>query len=131
VLDPATGDLEIVNAGHNPALLHSNGSVKESLRSQHLPLGCALSTTPYRSEHYVLEPGQGLLLFTDGITEAMNVDFVPFGQEPLEKLVTMHRTQPAAMLLGLIVAELQHYAENAEQSDDITALYIRRDAASR
>jgi serine phosphatase RsbU (regulator of sigma subunit)/ligand-binding sensor domain-containing protein len=130
VLDPATGDLEIVNAGHNPALLHRNGSVRETLRSQHLPLGCAVSTTPYHSEHYVLEPGQGLLLFTDGITEAMNVDFEPFGQEPLEKLVTMHRTQPAAMLLGLIVAELQHYARNAEQSDDITALYIRRDPAA-
>jgi serine phosphatase RsbU (regulator of sigma subunit)/ligand-binding sensor domain-containing protein len=128
VLTPETGDLEIVNAGHNPGLLHHNGSVIETLRSQHLPLGCARDAKPYQSEHYQLSPGDGLLLYTDGVTEAMDTHREPFGHENLEKLVTANRPNQAAMLLGNVISEIQVYASGTEQSDDITALYIRRDA---
>ncbi|MDT8322934.1 MAG: SpoIIE family protein phosphatase [Bacteroidota bacterium] len=126
VLDPSSGDLEIVNAGHNPALRHFNGSLQESTHSRNLPLGCVGNGVPYHSERCTLAPGEGLLLFTDGITEAMNRQWVPFGQEPLEALVLQHSGSPASMMLGHIVAELRHYADGAEQSDDVTALYVRR-----
>lgn len=126
VLDPDTGNVEVINAGHNPALLHRNGGVADTERSRHLPLGCAITPQGYSSERYVLGRNEGMLLYTDGITEAMNNERVPFGQEALEKLVVDHHEKPAAMLLGNVVAELRHYAAGAEQSDDITALYIRR-----
>ncbi|MFA6234156.1 MAG: SpoIIE family protein phosphatase, partial [Bacteroidota bacterium] len=83
VLAPESGALEIVNAGHNPGLLHKNGSLLETLRSQHLPLGCSRLDKSYQSEQYQLAPGDGLLLFTDGITEAMDARREPFGQEKL------------------------------------------------
>ncbi|MFZ1728487.1 MAG: SpoIIE family protein phosphatase [Bacteroidota bacterium] len=127
VLTPETGELEIVNAGHNPGLLQRNGSLDETQRSQHLPLGCSRAIKPYQSEHYRLAPGDGLLLFTDGITEAMDLQQEPFGQENLEKLVAAHRPHQAAMLIGNVISEIQMYASGAEQSDDITVLYIKRE----
>jgi serine phosphatase RsbU (regulator of sigma subunit)/ligand-binding sensor domain-containing protein len=126
VIDPENGDLEIVNAGHNPALRHLNGSMRESTHSRNLPLGCVANGVPYHSERCTLAPGEGLLLFTDGITEAMNREREPFGQETLESIMRKQSGLPASMMLGNIVAELRHYADGAEQSDDITALYIRR-----
>ena len=126
VLLPETGEVDIVNAGHNPALIHENSSVVETQRSKHLPLGCMAYGRSYHSERFVLNPGEGMLLFTDGITEAMNRKREPFGQEALERLLKEHKGKDASMLLGVIVAELQHYAQGAEQSDDITALYLRR-----
>ncbi len=127
VLTPESGQLEVVNAGHNPGLLHRNGSLDETMRSRHLPLGCARASQPFESERYVLNPGDGILLFTDGITEAMDVNNEPFGQDTLEHLVATNRPQHAAMLLGNVISEIQVYASGTEQSDDITALYIRRE----
>jgi serine phosphatase RsbU (regulator of sigma subunit) len=126
VIDPESGDLEIVNAGHNPALRHQNGIIRESTHSRNLPLGCVANGVPYQSERCTLASGEGLLLFTDGITEAMNREREPFGQDALEAIVRLHSGLPASMMLGNIVAELRHYADGAEQSDDITALYMRR-----
>ncbi len=126
VLDPDTGRIEVINAGHNPALIHRNGSVTDTERSRHLPLGCTIGAQGYTSERYSIGEGEGMLLYTDGITEAMNTERVPFGQEALENLVMSHRGKPAALLLGNVVSELRYYAGGAEQSDDITALYIRR-----
>ncbi|MCB2204694.1 SpoIIE family protein phosphatase [bacterium] len=126
VLHPGSGEVEVVNAGHNPALHHLNGSVVETGHGRHLPLGCVAATKGYSSERYMLQPGEGMMLFTDGITEAMNAKQIPWGQEHLVTLLDGHRDHSAAMLLGLVVAELQQYAEGAEQSDDITAVYFRR-----
>ena len=130
VLDPVSGAVEVINAGHNPALIHRNGTIVDTQRSRHLPLGCTVNPQGYSSERYVLAENEGMLLYTDGITEAMNTDRVPFGQEALEHMLMNHREKPAAMLLGNIVAELRHYAAGAEQSDDITALYVRRTACA-
>ncbi|MBN1447054.1 MAG: SpoIIE family protein phosphatase, partial [Bacteroidetes bacterium] len=126
VLQPETGELEIINAGHNPALLHRNGSILDTLRSKNLPLGCTNSVQQFASERHMLAPGEGMLLYTDGITEAMNGSREPFGQEALENLVRDHRDKPASLFVGNVIAEVQHYASDAEQSDDITVLYIRR-----
>lgn len=127
-LEPETGMIEMINAGHNPALLQRDGSIADTMRSRNLPLGCMPSTQAPEKECYTLKEGEGLLLYTDGITEAMNIDREPFGQEALVKLFLARRNQPAAMLLGTIVAELKHYARGTEQSDDITALFLRRGA---
>ncbi len=126
VLEPGTGRIEMINAGHNPALLSRNGGVIETMRSRNLPLGCMPSTQFPEIESYTLNEGDGILLFTDGITEAMNIHLEPFGQDGLEALFTAQRIQPAAMLLGNIIAELKHYSMGTDQSDDITALFLRR-----
>jgi serine phosphatase RsbU (regulator of sigma subunit)/ligand-binding sensor domain-containing protein len=126
LLEPGTGKIDVINAGHNPALINRNGSVTDTMRSRNLPLGCVPSKQLPEIESYTLNEGDGLLVFTDGITEAMNTRLEPYGQDALEALFIAQRAQPAAMLLGTIVAELKHYTMGADQSDDITALFLRR-----
>ncbi|MBE0645546.1 MAG: SpoIIE family protein phosphatase [Bacteroidetes bacterium] len=126
LLEPETGAIELINAGHNPALLHHDGNVIDTQRNRNLPLGCSTTMPPYENEFYELKEGDGLLLYTDGITEAMNVDLDPFGQDALEALILEYSKLPASMLVGTIIAELRQYTSGTEQSDDITALYIRR-----
>ena len=125
ILDPKSGMLTYINAGHNPpVLLDSSGKVKARLTLTGPAVGM-LPDINYASQQLSIEPGDVLYLFTDGVPEAHN----PEGQLFTEKRMLELLSKPAptcAVLKDRIVNELNDFMSTANQFDDITMLAIRR-----
>ena len=124
-LDWKTGLLEYVNAGHNPPLLRhgKNGSWEWLRKKGGLFLG-TFATAKYRSASLMLEDGDELLLYTDGVNEAFNVNEEEYGNDRLEAFLGEHADLgPKDMVLALRAA-VARWAEGAEQSDDVTILSL-------
>ena len=116
--------LEYVNAGHNPPLLCRNGEI-EYLKKGGMILGVMETIIPYEATEVELQSGDVLVTFTDGITEAMSVDFEEYSDERLEELVLSNCDKSAEELLNVIMKDVMKHTEGAVQSDDITALVIK------
>lgn len=128
MLDPETGALSYVNAGHNPPLIISaQNEVRARLLNTAMPIGM-FPDVEFGVDHAQIEPGETLLAFTDGVTEAKNAIDEQFTDERLAELVA-HTPPSASGLLDLIQTDLQKHVGNAPQSDDITMLALRRDPA--
>lgn len=113
-LDPKTGVMEYVNAGHNrPFVRHADGTIDKVAGKNGLFLGM-FDQADYQSHFLFLKKGDRLLLYTDGITEAMNARKELFGEARLREALSAKRVQEA----------LREFVGEAEQSDDITALAI-------
>jgi sigma-B regulation protein RsbU (phosphoserine phosphatase) len=130
VLDPSSGTLSYINAGHNsPFVVSPTGGLKAELT----PTGPAVGLLPgmnFEIQQTVLEPGDLLLTFTDGVTEAQDPHGEFFDEERLVSLVEGPATSVAA-LLERIEASLQAHMADTEQSDDITMLAVRRAGTSQ
>jgi sigma-B regulation protein RsbU (phosphoserine phosphatase) len=125
VLDPDGRTLQYVNAGHNPPyLFHRDGSF-ERLEKGGLILGVMKTTRPYEGGSIGFSPGDVLLLFTDGVSEAMDHEGVEFGEGPLEQVTCESLTQPSASILERIVEKVREHSRGVTQSDDITLLVLR------
>ena len=126
ILNPATGQIEYCNAGHNPPLLiHKNDEI-EQLGASGLVVGIMADAT-YQEGTCTLERGELLLLFSDGLTEACNPDSgQEFGEERLIALLKKERNQPSAKLIDRIKAEVSSFTDAAAAADDITILVARR-----
>jgi serine phosphatase RsbU (regulator of sigma subunit) len=126
VLDPAAGVLRYVNAGHNPPLIVSPGAEHVSeLENSALPLGI-VGGQVFETSQAALAPGELLVGFSDGITEAMDADGEPFGDERLLAALRRHSGLPASELVAAIVGEVEAYAGGAPQADDMTLLIVKR-----
>ncbi len=128
VLDEDAGTLTYVNAGHNPPLLVRKGGPVEELA----PTGPAVGLLPgghFVNEQVVLEPGDYLLAYTDGVTESRAVDGAFFTVERLRALVK-GPVPSAQALLSRVEEQLQAHASGAEQYDDITMVALRRKSAT-
>ena len=125
MLDPESGVLTYINAGHNPpVLLDSTGKVKARLTLTGPAVGMLPNIT-YTSRQLTIEPGEVLFLFTDGVPETHN----PAGKLFTEKRMLELLSEPApaaAVLLNRIVHELNDFMSTANPFDDITMLAIRR-----
>ena len=125
LLDPSTGLLTYVNAGHDPpAIVSSTGVVKARL----MPTGPAAGMLPdmdFDIEQVSLEPGDILMTFTDGVTDARDPNGKFFSKEGLLSLLEQP-VPSAAALLDRIEASLQAHIADADQFDDITMLAVRR-----
>ena len=124
MFDWESGVLDFVNAGHNEPLLHRNGSW-EWIRESDGPLMGFADYATFASRSIELHTGDELVLFTDGVTEAMNESRKQYGEENLENLVKEHAGLSPAKLDAAIRADLATWAGNADQSDDITLLVLR------
>jgi sigma-B regulation protein RsbU (phosphoserine phosphatase) len=124
VLDPSAGLLLYVNGGHEfPVLVNSTG-IKERLD----PTGPSVGIIPeaqFEIDSVSVEPGDTLLAFTDGVTEAQNSKGEFFGRERLYTLLS-RPTSTASELLDLIQGSVREFMGNADPSDDIALLAIRR-----
>ncbi len=124
VLDPAGGELVYLNAGHEPPVVAARGQVTARL----VPTGPALGLLPgleFRVGRTRLEPGSLLCAFTDGVSECRNAAGELYGEERLlERLVAPGPTTDA--VLGTLLQDLDAFAGDAEQADDITMLAVRR-----
>ncbi len=126
VFDPETGVLTYANGGHNtPVVVHADGAYTE------LPLtgGIALGVMPgleYEEAEVGLKPGDTVVLYTDGVSEAMNAENEEFGMERLEAVFS---GQPAASVreaTDRVFEAVREFAGGTPQSDDITCLTLMR-----
>jgi len=128
VLDLATGELSYVNAGHNPPLILPAGDQPaRELESSALPLGI-VSGQIYAIAHATLAPGEQMISFSDGITEAMSSAGEPYGDERLLDALRAHADMPAPALVETITRLVDEFAAGAPQADDMTLLIIQRQA---
>jgi serine phosphatase RsbU (regulator of sigma subunit) len=128
ILDPATGAMESVNAGHNPVYCARMDGTIDELNTGGVALGMLDMDFPYQSETTTLAKGEGLLLYTDGVTEAADEAMRLYeSQAPLKEFLAGHRQEAAQRVVELLIADIQAFTGAAPQIDDITALYIRRE----
>ena len=126
VYDPETGRLTYANGGHNPPLI-----VRPDNTSSLLPQtdGLALGLLPdyeYKQKTVTVEPGDTLILYTDGVTEAMNANEEEFGVERLQQIFAQAHPKEAHAITQLIFDEVDKFAGDTPQSDDVTCLTLCR-----
>jgi serine phosphatase RsbU (regulator of sigma subunit)/predicted ester cyclase len=130
VLDPESGRLHYANAGHDLPYLHRDDDAEE-LRARGMPLGL-MPGMSYEEKEIVLDKGESVLFYSDGLVEAHNPQGEMFGFPKLRRLVTVHGTGSGEELVDSLLAELARFTgEEWEQEDDITLLTLRRLTASR
>jgi serine phosphatase RsbU (regulator of sigma subunit) len=131
VLDPFTSTLTYCNAGHNPPYLlrahaHAPDDV-QLLRRTGLPLGI-LENTAWERKVVQLNPGDAMVLYTDGITEAHNAQQSLFGSERALDVVQANLGRSAQDVTDALLAEVRAFVGDAPQFDDITLMVIVRNA---
>lgn len=129
VLEPLSGRLAYANAGHNsPWIIGRDGGLRHELASATLPLGIVAGQS-YTASQAAIAPGELLVGFTDGITEAMSTSGELFGEERLLATLQANAELPPAELVQAVVAAVDAHAGGAPQADDMTLLVVRRDSA--
>lgn len=125
IADPATGELVYSNAGHNPpVLVHANGEY-QTLEGGGMILGI-LPQAVYQESRVSMTPGDVLVLFSDGVTEAANPRDEDFGEERLARLVASLRDRSANEIVEAIHAAVTEFTEGAPAADDITVVVARK-----
>ena len=127
VLDLRSGLLTYVNAGHNaPIVRRANGEASWLPVENGFVIG-GMDGVSYVQETFQLSPGDGVLLYTDGVTEAMNPQLALYGDDRLITLMDgpiMH-SAPSDCILDELKGDVLAFADGAPQSDDITMLFLR------
>ena len=122
-LDPAEGLLRFVNAGHNyPLLRRADGSL-EPLVEGGLVLGFG-EDLEFAQGEVSMAPGDALLLYSDGVSEAMDLHGQQYGEERLQEAWQRHGTLPPAEFIALLMDEIERFRSGAPQSDDITLVVL-------
>jgi phosphoserine phosphatase RsbU/P len=124
ILNDETKTFNYVNAGHNPPLLVRNGIITK-LEIGGMILGVMKTVMPYKSESVQLQKDDVLVMFTDGISEAMNKKGEEFSDESLEKISLEMANESAENILKRIQSEVQKFTDGANQSDDITLVVVK------
>lgn len=127
LVDTRTGAIELVNAGHeNPLLVRADGSI-ETLAMDGGPPLCVVANYPYPVEPLTLAAGEGLIVVTDGVTEAMDAAGALFDRARLlDALAGLGADWRAERITAALVHAVRTFEAGAEPSDDLTALALRR-----
>jgi sigma-B regulation protein RsbU (phosphoserine phosphatase) len=126
VIDTQSGELEFCNAGHNsPYLLHGAGGVTQVLGAKGPPIGVR-SRSNYEGGQLRLDFGDGLFLFTDGVTDATNEQGDFFKEERLEQLLHSHLVMGPEAVISATMTAIRDFRRTASPADDITMLALRR-----
>ena len=121
-----TGEVTYTNAGHNPPyLLKANGSLKSLGNSKNIAAG-VMEDIPFTEETLQLEPGDTLLMYTDGVTEATDTEEKEYGEARLEALLKQSTQADCQQIIDNVKADVKAFVGEAEQSDDITLLALKR-----
>ena len=129
LLDLKTGEIEYSNAGHNPPLLVRASGDVETLEAGGPVMGL-IGIAPYSSATIQMNPGDMLLVFSDGVTEAMNAADEEFGDDRLLQYATRARAWPAETIVKTLCDGVDRFAGGAPQADDITVLALRRNSVA-
>ena len=121
-IDLSTGKLSFANAGHNPpVLVHSDGEC-EYLKSRTGFILAGMEGMMYRSNEIMLNKGDRIFLYTDGVTEATDENEVLYGEDRLLSYIDKNKALKAEALLSGIKEDIDNFAGDAPQFDDITML---------
>src|SRR5262249_33199569 len=126
VIEVSSGTMTYCNCGHNPPLVLRRGeSTFEPLRNCGPPLAI-MEDMRYVPRTMMLAPGDTLLLYTDGVTEAEDPQSAQFGMKSLEQSILEVRGRPARSVVEHVVKRVVEFAKGAPQSDDITCVAVVR-----
>ncbi len=124
-LEPVSGNLTFINAGHNPPLIgRANGSL-ELLQSGGLPLGL-MDFAEYEVGHAQLGAGDVLFIYSDGVSEANNVNEDEFGMERLSSVISANIGRSAAGIRDKVESALSLFTGTADPNDDITLVIVKK-----
>ena len=130
ILDLRSGAVDYASAGHDsPFILGGNAGLRQLVTEGGPPLG-AVDEFRYPVDHDRVEPGEVLLLFTDGVTEAENVERTLYSSERLAKILATAQVFDARRVVTAVIDDVSRFIGAAEQADDITLLAVRRVAST-
>lgn len=130
VLDMKTGLLDYCNAGHNmPIFMKKHGPLFMHVKVN-MAAG-AFDGADYTTEQIQMHPGDGLFLYTDGVTEAENKDKRLYGDDATLRAVASHASESMESLAASVLTSVRNFADGTEQSDDITILCLRYQPATQ
>ena len=125
ILNTATGMVTFANAGHNPPLVkHANGTF-EYLKTHAGFVLAGMEGIRYRKNELQLEPGDIIYLYTDGVTEATNLDNRLYGEDRLHTLLEKHLNSDAQTICDDVKRDVDSFVGDALQFDDITMLCLK------
>jgi hypothetical protein len=122
--DPQTRTLTYVNAGHNPPIVRRASGGMERLEAGGIPIGI-LEGPAYASASVTLQPGDYVVMFSDGVVEAENAKSEEYGEDRLTYNIHMGASQPPAMLLQRIMGDIDNFVGTAPQHDDVTCMLLK------
>ena len=128
LLDPATGEMQWANAGHEPGIVLRRNGATERLGAGGPPLG-VFSDVAHRTEKCVIEAGDRLLLVTDGVTEARNPRGEDFGAKRVERLLVEHFNRGVEDLVRELNRAIERWTGDSSIHDDATVVALRREDA--
>ena len=131
ILEISTGVFSFVNAGHNPPLLKRKGQQFDWLSVKPGFILAGMEGMKYQQESITLSEGDELYLYTDGVTEAMNLEEELFTGQSLKESLNRHRKLDLKDLLASMKQEIDQFANGAKQADDITMLALRINEGKR
>ena len=125
ILDLKTGIIEFCNAGHNPPLVRRKDGEFEYLVSDNDLILAAMDDIEYHKHSIKIEIGDEIFLYTDGATEAINEDTVIYGENRLLQVLNQNKNKDVEVICSEVVNNIDSFAGNAPQFDDITMLLLR------
>jgi len=126
ILDPISGSLLYVNAGHCfPFFLSSHDSSVSPLAATGLPLGM-FEGVAFETGNVTMRSSDVLVLYTDGVTEAMNRAFEEYGEDRFRRVMIHSKNLNANAFLGSVVADVEQFVAGEQQSDDLTMMVLKR-----
>ena len=123
-----TGELEYCNGGHNsPFILRADGRLEQMPMSTNCLVG-VIEGCSYTKEKMKINVGDTLLMYTDGVNEAFNVNLEEYGEARMEKILSALNGKTCREIIDGQLEDVKRFAEGAEQSDDITIMALKRKA---
>jgi sigma-B regulation protein RsbU (phosphoserine phosphatase) len=123
ILNTQTGEIDYVNAGHNPPYILSSNGIYQVEMTNGLALG-VLNDFSFQSKKIQLKKGDQLLLYTDGVVEAFDLGETAYGEEKFENFLHQSLNLPVETILKKLFTDVADFVNGAPQSDDITLLGI-------
>ena len=122
IIDITNGNMQFANAGHNPPLLKRSDGTFEYLKTRAGFVLAGMEDIKYRAGELILNPGDKIFLYTDGVPEATNIDNVLYGETRLYEFMNENDNLEAKNLLPLLKNKIDEFVGEAPQFDDITML---------
>jgi serine phosphatase RsbU (regulator of sigma subunit) len=124
IVDTRTMTLQYTNAGHNPPFFQRRGEACREIKDLHGLFLAGMDFTQYKQGELQLQPGDRILLYTDGITEAHDRENKLYGEDRLQKVLERTKDLPGEEVLEQILNDVNDYAQGVPQFDDITMIIL-------
>ncbi len=124
ILDTRTMIMQYTNAGHNYPMIRQAGKSFEMIRKRHGLFLAGMEGIKYKQSELQLSPGDRILLYTDGVTEAHNIQNALYGEDRLVEVLNATEDESGDMVLTKVLSDVGKFSEGAPQFDDITMMVV-------